>query len=120
MATTLEDRVRTVIEQLGQSHASFAELIGLSKDKLSKSLTGKRRFTSLELALIAEAGGVTVDWLLTGKTPARPLLAARRDGAPTTAMAVPDVVDRCAEAYEVLDLLGSGERPPPPSVSAKH
>jgi Zn-dependent peptidase ImmA (M78 family) len=113
MTSTLEDRVRTVIEQVAESQAAFAALIGLATDKLSKSLSGKRRFTSLELALIAEAGGVTVDWLLHGRVPTRPLVAARRtaEAGPTE---VPELVDRCATAYETVDLLdGAADRPAP-------
>ncbi|MEV5408859.1 ImmA/IrrE family metallo-endopeptidase [Thermopolyspora sp. NPDC052614] len=46
---------------------------------MSKSLSGARRFTSLDLARIAEVGGVTVDWLLgLDDTPA---LAARYSSA---------------------------------------
>jgi Zn-dependent peptidase ImmA (M78 family)/transcriptional regulator with XRE-family HTH domain len=105
MPETLQDRVRTVIGQVAASQANFADLIGMTKDKLSKALAGKRRFTSLELALVAEAGGVTVDWLLTGKAPARPRVAARRESGVLAAVPVPDLVERCAGAYEVLDLL---------------
>jgi Zn-dependent peptidase ImmA (M78 family) len=113
MPDPLVDRVRTIIEQVADSHAAFAARIDISKDKLSKSLAGTRRFTSLELALIAEAGGVTVDWLLTGKTPAHPALAAR-----TSAATIPDVsevnelADRYAAAFDVLELLGHSVHAP--------
>lgn len=79
-----------------------------------------RRFTSLDLALIAEAGGRTVDWLLTGRDPLRPSFAAR-----TTAGAAPgrgrvsDAADRFTAAYEVLELLGRPPKQPQmPSVRA--
>jgi hypothetical protein len=49
----------------------------LDADKLSKSLTGVRRFTSYELALVAERGRTTVDWLLTGVAPEEIAVAAR-------------------------------------------
>lgn len=45
----------------------FALATGLEASALAASLTGARRFTSLELALIADAHDVTVDWLLTGE-----------------------------------------------------
>ncbi|MFS8203093.1 helix-turn-helix domain-containing protein [Streptomyces sp. CWNU-52B] len=112
-------RVRSVIEAASMSQAAFAEKVGLTPDKLSKSLAGVRRFTSLDLALIAEAGGRTVDWLLTGREPLRPAFAAR-----TTAAVVPgrgrvsDAADRFTAAYEVLELLGRPPKlPPMPSVS---
>ena len=62
----VEKRVRQLIKESGLTHTEFGARIGLEKTKLSKSLAGRRRFTSLELALAAQQGGVTVDWLLTG------------------------------------------------------
>ena len=70
-------RVGEVIERSGCRHGEFAALVGMDAPKLSKSLRGIRRFTSLELALIAERGGVTVDWLLTGRGSSLPAVAAR-------------------------------------------
>lgn len=61
-----QDRVRQLIEAAGLTHAAFADQVGLDPTKLSKSLNGSRRFSSLELAQIAEFGRVSVDWLLTG------------------------------------------------------
>ena len=62
----VEERVRQLIEESDLTHTEFGARIGLEKTKLSKSLAGRRRFTFLELALAAQQGGVTVDWLLTG------------------------------------------------------
>lgn len=73
------DRVRELIQTSGLSQGDFALRIGLSDSKLSKSLGGTRRFSSLDLARIAELCEVTVDWLITGEQP--PLaLAARTTG----------------------------------------
>ena len=73
------DRVRDLIQASGLSQRDFALRIGLDDSKLSKSLGGTRRFSSLDLARIAEACDVTVDWLITGEEP--PLaLAARTTG----------------------------------------
>ncbi|EPH03292.1 hypothetical protein HMPREF1531_01351 [Propionibacterium sp. oral taxon 192 str. F0372] len=63
MDTTVE-RVRQLISSTGMTQTAFAELVGIEKSKLSKSLKGTRKFSSLDLAMLAEAGGVTVDWLL--------------------------------------------------------
>ncbi|MEU9880776.1 XRE family transcriptional regulator [Streptomyces phaeochromogenes] len=96
------------------SQAAFAEKVGLTPDKLSKSLSGVRRFTSLDLALIAESGGRTVDWLLTGRAPLRPSFAARTTvGSTPRRDRVSDVADRFTAAYEVLELLGRPPRLPP-------
>ncbi|GAB3425805.1 helix-turn-helix domain-containing protein [Flindersiella endophytica] len=70
------ERVRALIQDSGLTQAEFAVKAGLDAPKLSKSLSGVRRFTSLDLANIAELGGVTVDWLLGADTPT-PALAAR-------------------------------------------
>lgn len=110
MDETVSGRVRAVIRAASLSQAAFADHVGLSPDKLSKSLGGIRRFTSLELALIAEAGQVTVDWLLTGREPLQPVLAARTStpSRPSAARrdGIAEVTDRFTSAYDVLDLLG--------------
>lgn len=119
MPSPVIDRVRSVIERVAESQAAFGEMVGISKDKLSKSLSGTRRFTSLELAMIADVGGVTVDWLLTGRAPVRPAFAARTSvGVAPDVDAVAVLTDRYAAAYEVLALLdkqpSAPELPAPP------
>ncbi|WP_431954509.1 ImmA/IrrE family metallo-endopeptidase [Actinacidiphila sp. bgisy167] len=113
-------RVRSVMDAAAVTKAAFARSVGLTPDKLSKSLTGVRRFTSLDLALIAEAGGTTVDWLLTGSEPLRPALAARTRGDGTAdPVGAQEVAARFAAAYEVLDVLGrTQELPRVPEVGA--
>jgi Zn-dependent peptidase ImmA (M78 family)/transcriptional regulator with XRE-family HTH domain len=72
----VRERVRQVIVASGLSQAEFAGRAGLDGPKMSKSLSGVRRFTSLDLARIAEVAGVTVDYLL-GAEEASPASAAR-------------------------------------------
>ena len=55
----LRQRVRDVLRRYPDSQRAFAERIGLDPTKLSKSLTGTRRFTPGELTRIAEVSGVT-------------------------------------------------------------
>lgn len=74
------DRVRRLIEGSGLSQAEFADRVGLDGPKLSKSLSGTRRFTSLDLARIAEFAETTVDELL-GVASASPAVAARASEA---------------------------------------
>ncbi|MFG2191331.1 helix-turn-helix domain-containing protein [Streptomyces sp. NPDC048639] len=118
MDETLADRVRAIIGRVAPSQAAFAEVIGITGDKLSKSLSGARRFTSLELALIADAGGVTVDWLLGGRPPARPAPAARTTVVPAPDLReLEDLAGRYTAAYDVLALLGRApELAPLPAV----
>ncbi|MEU1620908.1 ImmA/IrrE family metallo-endopeptidase [Streptomyces sp. NPDC005722] len=113
------ERVRTVMDAAAMTKAAFARTVGLTPDKLSKSLSGVRRLTSLDLALIAEAGGTTVDWLLTGNEPLRPALAARTRGDAADPAGAQEVAARFAGAYEVLELLGRArELPAVPEVDA--
>lgn len=83
---TTADRVRDLIRTLGQSQQEFAREIGLDGPKLSKTLAGTRRFSSLDLARIAERCDVTVDWLITGEE--SPLAHAARTTGGSAATAV--------------------------------
>ena len=76
----------SLIEASGQNRRAFAQDIGLDDSKLSKSLNGARRFSSLDLARIADKCGVTVDWLLTGEEPALALAARTTSGQARTAL----------------------------------
>jgi AcrR family transcriptional regulator/predicted XRE-type DNA-binding protein len=59
-------RVRTAIRSSGLAQRDVARTIGLDETKLSKALTGTRRFRPDELTQLATAAGVTVNWLLSG------------------------------------------------------
>lgn len=77
-------RVRHLITESGLTQAVFASKVGLDESKMSKSLSGVRRFTSLDLARIADLCGVSVDWLL-GANPMTPSVAARTSTASLSA-----------------------------------
>lgn len=74
----LRQRVREVLDRHPDSQRAFAERIGLDPTKLSKSLTGARRFTPTELTGIADATGVTVNWLINGGDDVETVAAAPR------------------------------------------
>jgi Zn-dependent peptidase ImmA (M78 family) len=96
MPETLIDRVRQVIHSSGKTKTDFAEMVDLDGPKLAKSLSEQRRFSSYELAAIAQVGGVTVDWLLSGS--ARSLVFAHR--------AAQESVDEADEiGRQVIDLV---------------
>ncbi len=99
-------RVRSLIDDSGLTQAAFAARAGLDASKMSKSLSGVRRFTSLDLANIAELAGVTIDWLL-GAQDTPPAVAARAerhdDGAVEAAVRA---ATRFAQAREDLAFLG--------------
>ncbi|MEV5610605.1 TetR/AcrR family transcriptional regulator [Streptomyces sp. NPDC052225] len=67
-------RVREVITAAGVSQREFARRIVMDPSKLSRSLSGTRRFTAAELARIADEGRVDAGWLLGSKP--------REDAAP--------------------------------------
>jgi Zn-dependent peptidase ImmA (M78 family) len=107
-------RVREVIDRSGMTQRAFAAGAEMDPDKLNKSLAGSRRFTSLELALIADASGVTVDWLLTGRTQHAPLVAARVDVE--RPVGLDEAVARAQQyddVYEALECVGYGRTESP-------
>jgi Zn-dependent peptidase ImmA (M78 family)/transcriptional regulator with XRE-family HTH domain len=79
-------RVLSLIEDSGLSRGAFAGEIGLDDSKLSKSLSGARRFSSLDLARIADRCKVTVDWLVTGEEPPLAVAARTTSGDARTAL----------------------------------
>lgn len=83
---SIPERVVSLIEASGLSRGDFARRIGLDDSKLSKSLRGTRRFSSLDLARIAEQCGVTVDWLVTGEEPPLAMAARTTTGQARTAV----------------------------------
>ncbi|MFD9863406.1 ImmA/IrrE family metallo-endopeptidase [Streptomyces alboflavus] len=118
MTESLNARVRQVLDDVGDNQAEFAWRIGMTADKLSKSLNGARRFTSLELALIADQGHTTVDWLLHGTEPRQATALAARtrargaaapDGSKTAALRYAESIDALASVGHRLEL------PPLPS-----
>ncbi|OLR89930.1 XRE family transcriptional regulator [Actinokineospora bangkokensis] len=78
--------MRDLIKASNLTRRAFAARIGLDESKLSKSLSGTRRFSSVDLARIAETCDVTVDWLLTGDTPAVSMAARASGGSARSAL----------------------------------
>ncbi len=64
---TTADRVRSLIRHSGGTQREFGERIGLDELTMSRCLGDLRRFTSLDLARIADTNKVSVDWLLSGQ-----------------------------------------------------
>ncbi|WP_091614622.1 TetR/AcrR family transcriptional regulator [Amycolatopsis saalfeldensis] len=80
----LRTRVRELIRSMPGAQREFAAGIGLDETKLSKALTGTRRFSPHELVRVAEYCGVTVNWLLNGSDDAKTVTAVP---APATRLA---------------------------------
>lgn len=98
-------RVRQVIEGSGLSQAAFARRIDLEPTKLSKALAGTRRFTPLELALIAEQGQTSTDFLLNGSQGPPSLAARAQDECGSDA--IQQACRRAEELDEVYDTLAA-------------
>src|SRR5450756_1537066 len=115
----IPDRVRGLIEASGLSRGDFARRIGLDDSKLSKSLGGIRRFSSLDLARIADECDVTVDWLVTGIEPALAMAARTTTGEAHTAV---EAASRYSTMRSDLASLGFAQRwrPVPVPVSYTH
>jgi len=104
MDTGMADRVRAVIARTGLSHKQLAAEIPLDEDKLSKSLNGKRRFSSFEVARMGEILGVNADWLATGTSSHLVGMAARAIGVEATDHT--DAIDAVAAKYiDAVDVL---------------
>ncbi len=86
--TDIAERVLGLIQGSGLTRRAFAEQMGLDESKLSKSLSGTRRFSSLDLARIADIGQVSVDWLITGEESALVMAARTTSGKARSAISV--------------------------------
>lgn len=73
---TIAERAREAVDKDERSQAEIADAIGLSDSKLSKSLSGTRQFSALEVAELADTLGVSMNWLVTGEADV-PAIAAR-------------------------------------------
>lgn len=83
-------RVARALRDSEFSQVEAARHIGLDKTKLSKSLSGARRFRIEELSAIAELTGVSLDWLSRGVTATAPASDAPASDAPASdALAAP-------------------------------
>lgn len=104
-ATDVASRVRQLLETNALPHRELAKAVELDPDKLSKSLSGVRRFTSLELASIADHFGVSVNWLLgIDETPVA--VAARQSGSHVRLEPIVEQLGDYAEVRSSLIELG--------------
>lgn len=101
----LRERVRQLVERSPGTQSDFAFAIGLDKVKLSKSLSGSRQFTSIEVVRIAKYCEVSADWLLYGDAGSEDGDPYRGDRASTVELS--RMRDRIlASAWDVLTRKG--------------
>lgn len=91
------------MEQSGLSLDDFAERVDLDASQLSQSLSGADSFSVVDIACIADACDVSVDWLLTGTEP--PLAVAARTTTGEAAQALEAARQYTARRTD-LDSLG--------------
>jgi hypothetical protein len=79
---TIGDRALHRLRELSPppKHRDVAESIGMTADAFSRALSGKRQFSSIELARLADQIDADLHWLITGQLdPRRVGVAARHD-----------------------------------------
>jgi transcriptional regulator with XRE-family HTH domain len=111
---TLASRIREAIHASGMSQQALAETVGMDPTALSKVLSGRRRLSSLELALIADATRVPVDELLSFREPSRRNFAAKTQ--PDETPAVDEARLRLNDFLETDTLLRDLGLPAPPGL----
>ena len=108
-------RVRAALRERGRQQGELAEAVGLSQDKLSKSLNGRRSFTTGELVEISENLDLDVHWLISGEAgQASTRVAYRHHFDRSAGVHVPPTsqmrrsLDAVRTAYVQADLPSSG------------
>lgn len=84
---TIGARVRRALRERGMTQAALAQSIDLGESALSKSISGFRSFSAVELAEVANCLGVSLRWLVTGEVDpfeARPVARHDFDGVSRT------------------------------------
>ncbi|MEU0794810.1 ImmA/IrrE family metallo-endopeptidase [Amycolatopsis sp. NPDC005961] len=102
-------RMRAGMAGLGLNQQDLAERIGMNPSSFSRALAGQRHFKSVEVALVAEALGLTVGELLdeVGESPQEVMVAARtQPGVEAEYAAALHRVEEFVEINQLLNELG--------------
>ena len=67
--TDLSNRIRQAIEKSGKTQRQIADAIGITEVSMSRYTHGERTPRATIIPKLAEACGVSVEWLQTGKEP---------------------------------------------------
>ena len=67
--TDLSNRIRQAIEKSGKTQRQIADAIGITKASMSRYIHGERIPKATIMPKLADACGVSVEWLQTGKEP---------------------------------------------------
>ena len=120
MDTTINERVRSLVQGRGLVQKALADEIGMTTDALSRALSGQRGFSALELARIAQLLSVDVYELITGESdPARIQIAARHSfdhGSGTYSNGTADADERLLEGVRLAYVQAYPGGDPPAST----
>ena len=67
--TDLSNRIRQAVEKSGKTQRQIADAIGITEVSMSRYVCGERIPKATIMPKLAEACGVSVEWLQTGKEP---------------------------------------------------
>ena len=67
--TDLPNRIRQAVERSGKTQRQIADAIGITEVSMSRYVNGERVPRATIMPKLAEACGVSVEWLQTGKEP---------------------------------------------------
>ena len=67
--TDLSKRIQQAVEKSGKSQKKIAKAVGITEVSLSRYIHGERTPRATIIPKLAEACGVSVEWLQTGKEP---------------------------------------------------
>jgi len=108
----LGKRVRVLVEAVGTTQAAAAEIAGVSVQQLGRVMRAKNAPSLVPLARLAEATGISLDWVATGEGPQRrgdpESVRPREVPAPTDPELFGRLVDGIGRAYR-----DAGVRLPP-------
>ncbi len=98
--------MRARLEESGRTGADLASRVGLSPSQMSRSLSGGRRFSTVELAQVADELGVSLYWLVTGEPdPMEVKIAARHAFDSAARTYLPNGLDADQQVLEDIALL---------------
>ena len=102
--TSIADRMLKALAEQGLSQADLARLTGASTANVSRWCTGERLPGSRWSYRIADALGVSVDFLLTGKERTPPVTSSRKDARSLPLLGATAAGEPMARIYEATDI----------------
>lgn len=110
----LEHRISALVDMF-ETRTKAAEIAGISTDQLARYTSGKSQPAFVPIAKMAQAMGVSLEWIWTGEGP---MLAAERVAGPGPSSAINrKLLQDCLEAVD--QVLEEADRYLPPDKKAE-